>query len=67
MLLKRLGTDSPEGRMLLFINSKGALPGAAAQSNLEGTIEEQVEMLRFKICYHPAIHPTNTPDKMIHY
>lgn len=67
MLLKRRGTDSPEGRMLLFISSKSALPGAAAQSNLEGTTAEQVEMLRFKICYHPAIHPTNTPDKMMHY
>lgn len=53
--------------MLLFISSKAALPGAAAQPNLEGTTAEQVEMLRFKICYHSFIHPTNTPNKMIHY
>lgn len=66
MLPRRRGTDNPEGRMLLFIISKGALPGATAQSNLERAAE-QVEMLRFKICYHSAIHPTNTPDKMIHY
>lgn len=67
MLLKRPGTDSPEGKRLLYISSKGTLPGDAAQSNLEGTTAEQVEKLRFKIYYQPAIHPTNTPDKMIHY
>lgn len=44
MLLKIPGTDSPERKMLLYIRSKGALPGAAAQSNLEGTTAEQVEM-----------------------
>lgn len=67
MLLKIPGTDSPEGEMLLYIRSKGALPGAAAQSNLEGTTAEQVEMFWFKLCYQPAIHPTHTPDNMIHY
>jgi len=66
MLLKRPGIDGPEERMLLFIHSKGTLPEAAARCNLEGTTAEQVEMLRFKVCYHSAIHPTKATDKMIH-
>lgn len=67
VLLKRPGIDGPEGRMLLFIHGKGTLPEAAAHSNLEGTTAEQVEMLRFKICYHSGIQPTKATDKMIHY
>lgn len=67
MVLKRPGIYGPEGRTLLFIHSKGTLPEVAAQSNLERTTAEQVEMLRFKICYHSGIQPTKATDKMIHY
>lgn len=67
MLLKRLRIDGPEGRTLLFIHSKCTLTEAASRSHLEGTTAEQVEVLRFKICYHSAIQPTKATDKMIHY
>lgn len=52
MLLKIPGIYGPEGRMLLLIHNKGTLSEVTAQSNLEGTTEEWVKMLRFKICYH---------------
>lgn len=67
MVLKRPGIYGPEGRMLFFIHNKGTLPEPAVQCNPEGTTAEQVEMLRFKICYHSGIQPTKATDKMIHY
>lgn len=64
MLPKIHGVDVPKRRMLLFIHSKGKLPGAAAQSNLEGRHQNR---WKCSVLRSVDLQLAKATDKMISY